>query len=112
MKQWLIRFVFFLVALGSSFPVFLLKYRVIDLEEELKQIHKQIQNDAQEIHVLSAEWAFLNNPERLRELLKTQTGWQMVQSNQVLSVDNLPMRSAPNPGSSPFADEEISEEHS
>ena len=106
MKQWLIRFMFFLIALGSSFPVFLLKYRVIDLEEELKQIHKQIQNDAQEIHVLSAEWAFLNNPERLRELVRTQTDWQLVQSKQVLSTEDLPMRSAPVPSSNPFLNEE------
>ncbi len=112
MKQWFIRGMFFLVALGSSLPVFLLKYRVIDLEEELKQIHKQIQNDSQEIHVLSAEWAFLNNPERLRELVKTQTNWQTVQSKQVLSTADLPMRSAPVPGNNPFLNEEKSEVNS
>ena len=47
--------------------LFLLKYQVQAQEQRLSGLHKQINGDQEAIHVLKAEWSYLNDPGRLRE---------------------------------------------
>lgn len=56
---------FLLVAGALSVALFSIKYKVQDLEQELALLNKSIYQERQSIHVLKAEWSFLNNPERL-----------------------------------------------
>lgn len=52
----------------SVFALFQVKYKVQNLRRDLAEIERQIEADKQSIHVLEAEWAYLNRPERLRRL--------------------------------------------
>ena len=52
----------------SIFALFQVKYKVQDLRRDLAEIERQIAADKQSIHVLQAEWAYLNRPERLKRL--------------------------------------------
>ncbi len=60
--------VFWLVlVLAAVFTTFKVKYAVQNLEDELNRVRKQTIAERQEIRVLTAEWTYLNQPERLAE---------------------------------------------
>ena len=90
MRLWLINLCCILIAVSSGIGMFTLKYRVIEKEEELFRIHKQIAADKREIHMLKGDWALLNDPERLRALVEKQTNLKAIGANQVIDVATLP----------------------
>jgi cell division protein FtsL len=69
---------------GLSTGLFLVKQQVQTLETRLTQLNDGILKDQQAIHVLRAEWSYLNKPSRLRELgqrlldLKPRNGAEIV----------------------------------
>jgi hypothetical protein len=56
------------LVLASGFATFNVKYAVQGIEDELVRAQRQTLVEQQEIRVLTAEWAYLNQPERLAEL--------------------------------------------
>jgi cell division protein FtsL len=58
------------VILMTGVAVFTVKSNVARLEEELLRVRKEIVHDQQAMHVLNAEWSYLNKPSRLAELAK------------------------------------------
>ena len=106
MKRWLVDLICLLMAMGACIQMFALKYRVIDKEEELKTIHRQILKDSRDIHMLEAAWASQNNPETLYRLVVAQTGLKPIEADQMVTLDSLPMRLVPPPMVKPdFSDE-------
>jgi cell division protein FtsL len=57
-----------LMAAAVSVALFVVKYRVQDLEAEFKDTNRQISAAEKDLHVLRAEWSHLNQPHRLRQL--------------------------------------------
>ena len=51
-----------------GFALFKVKHEVQILETELTQIHRAILTDQESIHVLNAEWSYLNRPRHLQKL--------------------------------------------
>ncbi len=96
MRRWMINLLFLILAVVAGVQLFVLKYRVIDKEEELKAIHRQILNDSREIHMLKADWALLNDPVRLRALV-AQTDFKSIGANQIKGWQDMPLRPAPMP---------------
>jgi hypothetical protein len=61
--------VFWLIlVVAAGFTTFKVKYAVQDIEDELRRVRKQTSAEQQEIRVLTAEWTYLNQPERLADL--------------------------------------------
>ena len=92
-----------LVAL-ASFSLFQLKYRVQGQEQELARLFRHIQDDRDQIQVLRAEWAHLNDPHRLADLARRYLDLAPVAGVQMARFSNLPMRPTPmveEAGSSP-----------
>lgn len=60
------------VVFGSllSFFLFEIKYRVVELEKDLKKINRELFRAKEEFHLLKAEWSYLNNPKRIEYLSK------------------------------------------
>ena len=75
--------------------MFLLKYKVQDLENELIAKQAQIVRDRGEIRVLDAEWTYLNDPGRLRRLSEEYLGFGPPVPQNVTDIDALPFRNAP-----------------
>lgn len=71
--------------------LFALKYQVRDLENELTGINRQIIAHREAIHVLNAEWSYLNEPERLTALSKRFLQLQPTTSDRIGSFASLPM---------------------
>lgn len=83
-----------LVAL-AGFGLFQLKYRVQGQEQELSHLFRQIQNDRDQIQVLRAEWAHLNDPHRLADLARRYLDLAPVAGVQLVRLDALPPRPTP-----------------
>ena len=54
-----------LLAVAIGVGLFMVKYRVQDLEDQLVTLNREIARDRQAIQVLRAEWSHLNEPSRL-----------------------------------------------
>lgn len=67
-----------------------MKNSVYRLEDELKQINRNIETDIETIHILNAEWSKLNNPARLRALVKNHIALNPVKPEQIINYSALP----------------------
>jgi hypothetical protein len=87
--------VWFGLACAASFTLFNVTFKVENLEAELDELNRQILVDQQSIHILKAEWSYLDRPERLEALVDSYlpeftTG---VVPNTV-RIEHLPLRDA------------------
>ncbi len=76
-------FAIVVLALGTGVFLFLIKYQVQDLEQQLTGFNRDIAADREAIHVLKAEWSHLNEPTRLRALTERHLEMQPVRLDQV-----------------------------
>lgn len=83
---------FVVAAAGVAGLLFQVKYEVQDLERELAQINRQILADQETVHVLQAEWSYLNQPARIAELSRRHLGFGPMQPKQVAAIAALPPR--------------------
>lgn len=72
--------------------LFMVSYQVQDLEEKLEQLNQGIAADREAVHVLEAEWAHLNDPERLRSLAERHLGLQPMGADQLVEPETVPWR--------------------
>jgi len=79
-------------ALGIGFGLFQLKYQVQGLEQKLGRLNHQILESQEAIHVLKAEWSYLNQPDRIQALAQKYLSLQPLSGGQFRAVDDLPMR--------------------
>ncbi len=87
-------FLWLALAIIVGFGLFHVKYQVQDLEEELARLNAAILKEQQQIHVLRAEWSYLNTPSRLEELAARHLDLGPVETAQIGSVSSLPWRPA------------------
>ena len=80
---------FLLLAGALSVALFSIKYKVQDLEQELAFLNKSIYQERQSIHVLKAEWSFLNNPERLGGLARRHLNMVPVKPSQLATLKEV-----------------------
>lgn len=74
--------------------LFLVKHRVQALEDRLAALNHDIAEDREAIHVLNAEWAYLNRPERLEDLGRRLLGYEPAPAAQMARLDDLENRLA------------------
>ena len=83
------------LAVAAATALFLVKYEVIALEDDLSDLHATIERDRTAIHVLRAEWSYLNQPGRLGELGGKHLGLVPMSGADVVSLEALPFRPEP-----------------
>ncbi len=54
----------------AGFALFNITFKVEQLEAELNQLNKQILKEQKAVHVLRAEWSYLNRPDRIEALVR------------------------------------------
>lgn len=83
-----------LAVLGAA-ALFFVKFEVQTLDEQLAALNTEKRAHEEAIHVLSAEWSYLNRPERLARLaerhldLAPATPWQVIDRAQVFAARDL-----------------------
>ena len=84
-------FLWALLATIAGAGLFLLKYQVQAEERHLREVRKDIAGTEQSIHVLKAEWSYLNDPVRLREQAERHLAMHPMRANQMVAIDTIPM---------------------
>jgi cell division protein FtsL len=80
---------FLVLAVGLALVLFSVKYQVQDLEEELGRLNREITTERQTAHVLRAEFSYLTDAERLRQLSDRFLDLEPVQPHQIGSFAAL-----------------------
>lgn len=83
------------VAVG--YGMFQVKYEVMQLEDELGRLDRAVVEGREAIHVLNAEWSFLNQPARLDLLARRHLELMPIGTAQIGRLDTLPERPATPP---------------
>ena len=88
---------FMSLLLGAVLTVvlFSLESQVRSLEDELTALDRSIVTESQAIHVLNAEWSYLNDPWRLRRLAERFLELTPVRPEQLGSLGELPQKPPP-----------------
>ena len=87
--------IWLILVAATGYAMFQVKYQVSQLDEKLAHINRQIADDQEAIHVLKAEWAFLNQPNRLAALNQRYLGLGPIGTKMLASLDTPPLRAAP-----------------
>lgn len=72
--------------------LFQVKYNVQAKERELREVRRQIEANLTSIHVLEAEWSYLNDPLRLADLARRHTELLPTTPAQIGDIASLPPR--------------------
>jgi hypothetical protein len=83
------------LAVVAGVGLFQVSYRVQSLEEELSQVNRDILRERETIHVLRAEWSYLNEPSRLAELSRRHLTLAPLSASQMIRIEDLPLRLPP-----------------
>ena len=84
--------IWLIVAGAVALGLYQVKYEVQRLEEKLHEVRSDIRQDRVALHVLEAEWAYLNRPERLQRLASKYLDMGPSGARQVAAVTALPPR--------------------
>ncbi len=68
----------------SVFGLFQIKFKVQQLHRDALILKSQLAHEKDSIHVLKAEWAYLNQPDRLQRLSKKFLDLSEIKSDKVL----------------------------
>ena len=99
-------FLWGILVVCGGVSLFMLKYKVQALENELVARQEQVLKDRAAIRVLQAEWTYLNDPERLRRLSAEHLGFVPATPKNIADISALPYRdgtSAPASSQAPSA---------
>jgi hypothetical protein len=70
--------------------VYLVKYSVQDVQTNVVSLRKDLATEKESLHLLNAEWAYLNRPDRLRQLADRHLDLIPLDSRQIENVNVLP----------------------
>lgn len=93
----LVTLMWLFLGLGGGIGLYLLKHEVQAMEANLAETRRQTFADHQAIHVLKAEWTYLNEPSRLKGLAERYLGMEPMSATQVAMIADLPRREAAGP---------------
>ncbi|MBR9971125.1 cell division protein FtsL [Magnetospirillum sulfuroxidans] len=75
--------------------LFFVKHQVKEQESRLSELNQEIQTNQEAIHVLKAEWSFLNDPSRLKQLSEKYLDMKVMGPSQVTTLQALRIDHAP-----------------
>lgn len=84
--------IWLLLIIIVSYTMFQVKYEVMQQEQTLAQLNKQITEGRQQLRVLDAEWAYLTRPDRLDRLAARYLKLVPVSAAHIVPIDSIPER--------------------
>lgn len=84
-----------LLIVVAGYAMLHVSMEVEGLEDQLSDLNRQAMQEQEAIHVLRAEWSYLNRPDRLSELSRELLpNLQPPAVNQITTMEQLPEREA------------------
>ena len=81
----------------GAFGVYMVKFAVQNLHRDLVTAQQQLVAEKESVHLLNAEWAYLNRPDRLQKLASEHLTLVPLDSRRIENVSLLPEAQAPQP---------------
>jgi hypothetical protein len=88
--------IWFCIVVAVGYAMFQVKYEVMQQEQTLAGLNRQISEGREQIRVLNAEWSYLTRPSRLEELSARFLHLNDMNSAQILPLSVVPERPDPN----------------
>ncbi|MGH7089637.1 MAG: cell division protein FtsL [Stellaceae bacterium] len=85
-----------------GYAMFQVKYEVMQQEDQLAHVRREVAQGREQIRVLKAEWSFLSQPTRLNELAHRYLDLVPIGTAQLGAIDTIPLRNPP-PGAAAVA---------
>jgi len=79
----------------TALILFQIKQEVRVLEDEIAVTQHSILEDQEAVHVLEAEWSYLNSPARIAALAERHLGLAPIPAERVVGFEDLPLPGAP-----------------
>ena len=76
----------------AALTLYQMKHEVRSLEEALAQENRAVLGNQEAIHVLNAEWSYLNRPARIAELSERLLSFGSLEREQIVEIDAVPKR--------------------
>jgi cell division protein FtsL len=80
------------VAVATGIGLFLVKYRVAQLEDRLEAVNREILDTQRTTQILKVEWAHLNEIARIERLNDKYLHLQPIVAKQITAIDAVPPR--------------------
>jgi hypothetical protein len=81
-----------MVLMTSIFGLFQVKFHVQSLSNDITELNVQLKHERESLHVLKAEWTYLNKPERLKQLSDKYLSLNKVNLKQIHKMESkLPL---------------------
>ncbi|MEX2642015.1 MAG: hypothetical protein WD270_01085 [Acetobacterales bacterium] len=80
------------LALAAGVALFVVKYQVQALEDELASARLHLDESREAVHVLHAEWHYLTDPQRLADLAGRHLDLRPVTAENLVVIADVPMR--------------------
>lgn len=77
------------VIVVAAFMLYRVKYEVQSLKTQVAEINKEIIQERESLRVVSAEWAYLNRPERLKALSDKYLNGTEITVGQVAEIEAI-----------------------
>jgi hypothetical protein len=74
----------------AAFGLYTVKFKVQALRQEVARTETQLREAHKNMHVLTAEWTYLNRPQRLRQLSEKFLDDKPIQGAQLADFATLP----------------------
>jgi cell division protein FtsL len=97
-----------LVIIVSAYGLYQVKYQVRDVKKEAARIDAQLQAENKTLHVLKAEWVYLNRPARLQELSRKHLDLVPLAADQMMDNHSLADLAMPEDDGKSVADSGVS----
>ena len=82
----------------GAIGLFYVSHQVEQLEDQLAREDRAILRHQEAIHVLRAEWTYLNRPERIADLARRYLALAPLSADRVVGIQDLPQRPEPGDG--------------
>ena len=76
-----------------SMGVYMIKYSVQNIQREVVTLKADLDHEKESVHLLKAEWAYLNRPERLQQLAGRHLDLVPLDSKKIEEIGVLPAAS-------------------
>ena len=88
-----------MVCIAVAFAgLYIVKLTVEDLHRDVEVVRNDVVKERESLHLLHAEWAYLNRPERLRQLADAHLRLTPLDSRKVDEIRSLPAAYDPQTG--------------
>ena len=84
--------IWLLLVIAVGYAMFQVKYEVMQQEETLARLSKEIADSREQIRVIDAEWSYLTRPDRMKRLAARYLTLAPIAAAQIAELSTVPER--------------------